>query len=348
MAASIRQIAQQTGLSTATVSMALRGTGRLSPATRARVKKAAHKLGYQPNPVVTKAMTLARKPDASRYRETLAFVTEFPMKKAPLFQRELFASVTERAGRLGYKVEDFILSDKASEHRRLSRVLNARGIRGAIILPRVRYQTTRFYLDWKQLAALEIGRTIRNPLNLHRVERAIYYQLVRALHLLKKAGYRRIGFAIKPAEDSARWGIYSAAYLMYQQKVAGLASIPALGSSGPWNGQTLRKWLARYKPDVLVIDEYSWVCDWLQDCGCRWPKDVSIFSTNAKGTGLSGFHSDVSALGTAAVDMVSVLLENNELGLPAQPRNLLVNDIWQKGSSLRLPLPSDPTFQSLE
>jgi LacI family transcriptional regulator len=222
----------------------------------------------------------------------------------------------------------------------LSRILNARGIRGAIILPRIRYHTTRFHLDWNNLAVLEIGRTIRKPLNLHRVERAIYYQLVRALHLLKKAGYRRIGLAIKPGEDSDRWGIYSAAYLMYRQKVSGLPPLPILGSCGPWTKKTLEKWMCRYKPDVLVIDEYSWVCDWLKDCGYQWPRDVSIFSTNARGTDLAGFFPDIVSLGKAAVDMVSVLLENNELGLPSQPRNLLLNDVWQKGNSLKYPLPS--------
>lgn len=47
----INEVAAKTGLSKSTVSRALRGTGRISEATRARVFAAAKEMNYHPNPV---------------------------------------------------------------------------------------------------------------------------------------------------------------------------------------------------------------------------------------------------------------------------------------------------------
>ncbi|MEW1937981.1 LacI family DNA-binding transcriptional regulator [Dietzia maris] len=46
----IREVAARAGVSTATVSLALNGTGRISDLTRARVRRAAEELGYRPAP----------------------------------------------------------------------------------------------------------------------------------------------------------------------------------------------------------------------------------------------------------------------------------------------------------
>ena len=46
---SITDIAAETGVSTATVSLALREKGRMSDETRARIKATASRLGYVPN-----------------------------------------------------------------------------------------------------------------------------------------------------------------------------------------------------------------------------------------------------------------------------------------------------------
>ncbi|MFI0717061.1 LacI family DNA-binding transcriptional regulator [Streptomyces inhibens] len=47
----IRDVARATGLSITTVSHALSGKGQIAPATRERVRSAAEKLGYRPDPV---------------------------------------------------------------------------------------------------------------------------------------------------------------------------------------------------------------------------------------------------------------------------------------------------------
>src|SRR5687768_15026469 len=53
----IHDVAEAVGLHKSTVSLALSGKGNVSAATRARVRRVAGELGYQPNPV---AQHLAR------------------------------------------------------------------------------------------------------------------------------------------------------------------------------------------------------------------------------------------------------------------------------------------------
>ena len=53
---------------------------------------------------------------------------------------------------------------------------------------------------------------------------------------------------------------------------------------------------------------------------------------------MSGLARDYASLGRSAVEMVSLLLENGELGLVANPRSWLVDEFWQAGSTLARPI----------
>lgn len=334
----IREIAKKTGLSIATVSMALRGRGRMSKKTREQILAVAEALGYQAVPILSKAFSIVRQPKGAWYRETLALITEFPMASAPLYQVEIFRGASARAKERGYHLEPFHVSGKASEHRRLSRVLYTRGIRGLVILPRVEFSLPRLYLDWSKFAAVEIGRTLRSPRTLHRVERPIYYELIEALHLLKKVGYRRIGMAVEPTEDKHRIGIYTSAYLLSQERVPEKARIPTLASYGPWKEENFRNWLKEYKPDVIIVHT-TMMLTWLKKLKMRVPGDVSVFCSNVAETNLTGLLANRPKLGESAVEMLSLLLEQDELGIPREARCWLVPDAWQAGDTLSRPIP---------
>jgi LacI family transcriptional regulator len=338
MPPSIRDIALHTGLSTATVSLALRGKGRMAPATREKIRAAATELGYQPRPHLSRALSLARHPQEGRFRETLAFITEYPERRAPSFQAGLQAAATRRGESLGLKVEAFTVSGSPADHRRISRVLVARGIRGVIICTRVKHHQSRLLLDWPKFAAVEIGRSVWSPDHLHKVERSVFYELADAMHLLKKAGYRRIGLAVEPWEEVMRRGIYSAAFLMGQQRFPPAQRIPPLGAAGAWSLQTFREWMRQHRPEVLIVYEPHIISRWLRELGLKVPEDISVFSTNVGESSFSGLRSDIDSLGASCVEMLSLLLERDELGLPPQYRNWLVKDFWQAGKTLSKPI----------
>ena len=335
---SIREIARLAGVSPSAVSLAMRGTGRIAPATRAKIMAVVKKSGYTINPLFSKALSLARQSPASRYRETIALILEYATETGPDYQKQMHEAAVKCATGMGYKLESFIVSGKPVEHRRLSRILKARGIRGVIVIPRLEHLQPRLHLNWSELASVEIGRTLWHPRNLHHVETSDYHKVIEALHILKKAGYRRVGMAIEPMQNQHQRGTYYAAYLVSQLRQPERSRIPVLAATGPWGEATFRAWYERYTPDVLFIHHAPEICGWLKNMKVRWPEDISLFCVNAKDAKMSGLVRDYPGLGRSAVEMLSLLLESGELGLLERARSWLVDEHWQAGTTLAHPI----------
>ena len=338
MSSSIRELARHTGLSIATVSLALRGKGRISAATQKKVREAAQLLDYQATPILSKAFAIARQPANTRYRETLAFLLEYPMESAPDYQKLTVGAAQERARSMGYNLECFAISGAPAQHRQLSRILHARGIRGIIIHPRLEHRQPRLVFEWKHFAAVEIERTLWSPRNLHHVEIASYHKVIESIHLLKKAGYSRIGMAVEPEQIKHRRGIFNAAFLVMQLRLPIRQRIPPLSTFGPWDEKTFRRWMKKYQPDVLFIHDAVSICAWLQRMGMRVPEDISLFCENAKSKEFTGLTRDYCGIGRSAVEMLSLLLETGDLGFTDNPRCWLVDEHWQLGTSLSRPI----------
>ena len=339
MPGSLRDIARKTGLSVASVSQALRGEGRLSDETRERVQAAAQAMGYQPDPLLSKAFSRVRQTTSKRYRETMALILEWPTETGPDFQKRMHKEVLDRATAMGYALDGFVISGRPSEHRRLSQILHARGIRGVIIIPRLGTPQPRLHLEWKHFASVEIGRTLWHPRSLHRVETAGYQKVVDSLHLLKKVGYRRIGMVVEPDQNRHQNGVYYAAYLLSQMRQAARQRLPIYAPDGTWDDEAhFRGWMEQNNPDVLFAHLVPNVTQWLTNMGLRVPEDISLFGTNLQVGTISGLRRDALAIARSAVDMLSVLLQNNELGLPSHPRCLQVDELWQAGNTLSRPI----------
>lgn len=340
MSTSIRDIAAKIGVSTATVSLALRGSGRMSPETREKVRVAAEEMGYQVHPLLSRALSMVRQPSTQRYRETLAFIVEWETEKGPEHQKEVHAAALAKASQMGYILETFLTGGKPAEHRRLSRVLRARGIRGLIIIPRLGNPQPRLHFDWPHFAAVEIGRTVWQPRNLHHVETGNFAKVISALHLLKKAGYRRIGMAVEPMQNHHESGTYYAAFLLSQVRQPAKQRIPILAPTGPWNEKSFCTWITRHKPDVLYVHATvaPLIVSWLKTLRMRVPQDISLFCTNVQNKKWTGLRRDYAGMGRSAVEMVSLLLQNDEFGLSSNPRCWQVDEFWCLGSTLSRPI----------
>lgn len=344
---SIRDLAHSLGVSPSTVSRALKGTGRISPELRASIRKAAQKAGYHSHPLISQAFSLARQPQEKRYRETLAAIAEFDIKTGPDYQKLMLAGAQEQASRLAYKMETFVLSGKPAQHKQLSRVLWNRGIRGLIILPRTVSNLARIHLDWNQFTAVEIGRTLWHPRNLHRLETPQYPKTIEIIHLLKKVGYKRIGMAVEPAHNKRLNGVYYAAYMVMQQTLPEKSRLPIPGLSGKWDLSTFSQWFRKYKPDVLIAHDVASVHTWLQKLGLSIPDDVSIFrlgmreddpTEQLRKYDWTGILPDQKDQGSKAVDMVTLLLERGITGPVGNPMCWQVDGSWRAGKTLSKPI----------
>lgn len=102
------QIAAAAGVARATVSYALRGDTKIPMDTTARVRAAAERLGYRPNPRVAALMTHIRRARPVTQGERIAFVwvhTTRAESQADPFLRRVFGGAKARAEALGYRIE---------------------------------------------------------------------------------------------------------------------------------------------------------------------------------------------------------------------------------------------------
>ncbi len=343
MAVSLKEIARRTGLSTAAVSQALRGVGRISKQTRKKVQAVADELGYKPDPALSRALSRMRQSHSVPYRETIAFLTEWTLADGHGHHREIFAAATHQAEAMGYKIEAFVVAGNPREQRRMSNILQARGIRGLIILPRLGPPHPRLHFEWQKFAAVEIGHTLWHPRTLPRVETSNYHKTIEAMHLLKRVGYRRIGMAIEPAQNSHQRGAYYAAFMMSQLRLPASRRIPALATTGIWSEKTFRAWMEKYQPDVLIVHAVvaPEIVNWLTRMKLRVPRDVSLFCVNIQDEesgSWSGLRRDLTTIGQSAVEMLSLLLLNGKLGGTANSRCLQIDELWVAGKTLSKPI----------
>src|SRR6187402_3291661 len=134
----MKDVAALLGVHPTTVSLALRGHPSIPETTQLRVRRAAEKLGYRPNPLVSALMSHRRAPHLAFRHTTLAFVTSsFPPDEWRKSQtlRDLLGGASERARVRGYKVEEFALFADRMTPPRFNQVLRSRGILGLIIAP---------------------------------------------------------------------------------------------------------------------------------------------------------------------------------------------------------------------
>src|SRR5580700_10886867 len=105
---SVRLIAQMTGVSASTVSLALRNDPKIPIATRQQVLRAAKQIGYEPNKKVAELMSHLRSSRHSKNKVSFCVFSFYdnpkPWERSPHLLR-LYEGMAQRARGFGYKLE---------------------------------------------------------------------------------------------------------------------------------------------------------------------------------------------------------------------------------------------------
>ena len=110
----MKSIAEQAGVTQATVSMSLSNNPRIPVGTRERIQAIAKQLGYQPNPYVSTLMRMRRQGKPLKGKPVLALVCAMPTAAgwsnhtAPTI-RHMREGALERAAMRGYRAQEFWL-----------------------------------------------------------------------------------------------------------------------------------------------------------------------------------------------------------------------------------------------
>lgn len=335
-------IAAETGWSKNTVSLALRGDPQIPESTREIIRKAADRLGYRPNAIVSQLMAQLRSSQTVRFQAKLALVNANRDPKAFRTHATIPAYVQgcqRRAEKLGYSFDQFWLHDPKLKAESWIRVLHTRAIKGLIIVGMMDQNHLPPHLRpvWENFPCVVTGVRTRDPaLSFSCVDH--HNLTVRAFEQALALGYQRPALVIEERIDRLVEGRFSGAMLTAQQSLPRARRVPAFLQID--RARTERgvfyDWFDRHRPDVL-LSLYNVVFPWLKEHGLRIPKDVGVIQLEwrASHAEISGMNQHNDAVGEAAVDLVVSQIHHNETGIPVFPRATLIGASWVDGESVR-------------
>lgn len=326
----LNDIARALGVSKMTVSRAMRGERHVGADLRAKIAAVAENLGYQPDPEIAKLMTHMRRARQTAPPRTLAFVwaeREAAEIAKSSWSQQLVLGAHQQAKKLGFQLEEFHLAARGMTGRRLSSILEARGIPGFILSPLISRSRGHVSMAWEKFSSVVIGLGYARP-QLHRVHHHHFLGMMTALRMLKKEGHERIGFYSGSTINERMFRAWSASFLAHHplarpEKLLALRKTPARAD--------FLAWVRKEKPEV-VIDGGHVVAEWLTALPASKRPMLVTLAWHSDFPQVGGIDQQAGVLGAAAVDLLVTQYKQNERGIPAAPKIVMTEGVWRASS----------------
>ncbi len=323
-------IAAKLGLSTMTVSRALRNQACVKADTRKKVLQMAQRLNYCPDPSLAVLNSYRHGLRPRRIVEKVAFITDFPTpdgwRKAITFVR-YFEGVRRRASLLGYDVEPFWLGAMGLSARRASEILRSRGIRGIVVGPLAKGHTA-LRLSWDLFSAVALGRALANP-ELTAISANHYQGMELACSEVVRRGYRRIGYVVT-ANDEARTKCAPRAAFQMQQEKFTAPPIPPLVLPD-FSKDAIVAWAKTFKPEVLLTSEQTNYKLLSEGLGRRAGAIAFVHLNVDPASDYSGVDQSHDRVGEHAMALLHLKLLQREAGVSVHGETLFIRCTWKEG-----------------
>ncbi len=336
-APSIREIARSLDLSHTTVSEALRDSPRVNAETRKRVQKAAKAVGYRPNPLAGALMSEMRRARSGTFRGVLAILDLDGPDSRPAssnrYHRELARGASARAAELGFKAETIVTGTQGISDARLDTILQARGIRGLLLLP-IAGDADISGLDWTHFSGIYTDYLIERPA-LHAVCPDHYRSMVFAVQRLHSLGYHRLGLVLQARHDARLLHRWEAAFHTFHEHHARKEALPPL-ILPELDKKSFMRWFKAKRPDAVMCHRAE-VIEWMEECGARIPETHGFCCLNvASNTRVcAGLDLQPGLLGERGVELLIAALHRNDCGVPDHPSTTTIPAKWVDGPTLR-------------
>lgn len=344
----IVDIAKAAGVSTSTVSRALRNNPIVRKDVRDHVQRVADQLGYRPNAMVSALMERIRMHRTPAAAGNLAYLDWSPQRedfeKLSVVRR--FHTGAKQAAELqGYQLEHFYPLVDRLRRETLMSILRARGMTGAVLLihvdqnPRTRENlspiadTAHLPLNFNELTTAVIGGKFCVPTpHFAQTDTFAAGRLI-AEELLAR-GYHRPGLVMSSyidvvTENRLHAGLH--AVWSRHRRASSLRNLVI--REGDF--ATALKWIRQEQVDVVIAYTDA-LCDALRDAGLDSPTQIGFVSTDAiPGGRISGVDQRHEQVGAAAVNLVINQINRDERGMPEVPRGVIIEGAWVEGTTLR-------------
>lgn len=334
---SLRDIAAMLGVSHSTVSLALRDNPRISQATKDRVREAAGKAGYQPDPMLAALANYRRNRSTKPINACIAWINAWSQPEELRKLREFdcyWKGAHTAANKFGFRIEEFRIGRDCSP-RRLHQILSTRGING-ILLPPHRAIPDWGDFPWEHYSVVRFGRSIIHP-EFHVVTADQVANTILAVRRMHERGYRRIGFVGLENDFSKRGLLFRLGFNGGQHLIQTPDPLPPvfLKEAGPAERRKqLSNWIRKSKPDA-ILTSFPDTRSLLLDCGFKVPDDIALAVTSildAKAD--AGIDQHPEEIGRVGFLMLNSLINDRARGIPTIFRQILVEGSWTDGSSL--------------
>ncbi len=345
----LHDIARRAGVSSATVSMALRDSPRIANKTRERIRKIAEELRYAPNAHASSLVRL-RDGKSESYRATIAF---YDVHHEPEEWRQIpklrfsHAGAFERAESLGYKLERFWAFEPEISGERMSDILLARGIKGILLYgyPGWQAPVKAWPLRWEDFSTVMMVFNVRHT-SFHQVGWDPYEALVIAMKELVSAGHRDIGLAVSDQCNEEVDFRYRAAFDAMHRQLGIKRSIPHFdknpinrpehGNSDPSNLKLpFLQWYEKYKPTAILVTDPIFH-QWLTQAHIAIPDTVSVafLECDSQTSELGGISIEASSIGSRAIELLAGQLVHSKVGIPESPTIVTIRPRWSPGKTV--------------
>jgi LacI family transcriptional regulator len=332
----MRELGARLGLHHTTVSLALRGSKRITEATRARVRALAGQLGYRPDPALASLNYYSRSRRAAAFQSIIAWVDNWPDPPGRLFNVHTYKAYHDgaaaRAAELGYILEIFRAREPGMNPARLRQIFFSRNVGGLLLPPQERAGTS-FDMDLSDFCALAFGYSLAQSGNLNLVTARHEQVPDLVIKNLRALGYRRPGYCLPLASDSGnnwtwitRWDYFT------RRDPAAFTCIPRAPDVA--DSAALARWLRRRRPDVIV--GFNNLLPHVESLGWRVPEDIGFCSVNIDpgNLRLAGINQYDFSIGRMAVDILVDMIHRNEKGCPRIPVRSYADVAWRDGATL--------------
>ncbi|HVM59629.1 MAG TPA: LacI family DNA-binding transcriptional regulator [Verrucomicrobiae bacterium] len=271
----IKDIAEQSGVSLSTVSLVLNDNPRISESTRARVLKTIQRLGYQPN--------RAARALAWRHTRTLAvLVPQLRHAFADVYFGEIVSGIHDRASRLGYKIMLEVARTEFIESKEYYQLYDQKFVDGILFIGANSHH--RFVSDLSDGARpFVMVNNYSREHDLNYVVANHRYGAWQAAKHLVRLGHKRIGFIAGGLGDiqTSRDMLEAFQDVLEDHGIEGDPNLVVDGWLTEEGGMKATEDLLRRNPDVTAVfssnDKMALgAIKKLNELGMRVPQDVAV------------------------------------------------------------------------
>ena len=327
-------------MSKATVSMALRGDKRIHADTRKLIHATAKRLGYQPNPAMTKLMAnvkAMRKP-AHQGAIGMIFVDPQPIVHHRVTTyHEWVQGAKQQAAKRGYSMDEFWVHEPGMTTDRLISVLKARGIEGLLVPATSGYDSLpeKFSDVWQRFACVVMGIRNRNPV-MNFAANDQYMTIMDATKRVHSLGYGRIGLAILEKVNELVDARFASGFETARELLNLSRDIPVLIYNGfDQQHHLIGDWYKQHQPDAVICIDHR-IKNVLNAAGADIPAKTGLVHLDWHNDmpDWCGMNQHNERVGEAAVELLIQQINFDQSGPPDIPVSTLVTSTWQDGPSL--------------